>query len=44
VSQRINAVERRTGSRPLALPEIAAVGELVRSGELLDIVGATWHV
>ena len=42
VSQRVNAVSGGPGHDRWLSPEIAAVGELVRSGELLDIV--TRHV
>jgi histidine ammonia-lyase len=38
VAQRINAVSGGPGHDRWLSPEIAAVGELVRSGELLDIV------
>ncbi|HUZ41260.1 MAG TPA: histidine ammonia-lyase [Acidimicrobiales bacterium] len=42
VSQRVNAVSGGPGHDRWLSPEIAAVGELVRNGELLDIV--TRHV
>jgi histidine ammonia-lyase len=39
VSDRVNAVSGGPGHDRWLSPEIAAVGELVRNGELLDIVG-----
>jgi histidine ammonia-lyase len=38
VSDRVNAVSGGPGHDRWLSPEIAAVGELVRNGELLDIV------
>jgi histidine ammonia-lyase len=39
VAERINAVSGGPGHDRWLAPEIAAVAELVRNGELLDIVG-----
>jgi histidine ammonia-lyase len=39
VSDRVNAVSGGPGHDRWLSPEIAAVAELVRSGELLDVVG-----